>query len=222
MSNSNKKRLLVIDDEADVSFALKMILEERGLFETDTYNNPGDVLHNFKAGVYDLILLDVRMPELNGFEMYRKIRMVDNKVKVCFLTAVNDITYYQAQYPYVVGRVNLDYFIINKPIDAEALIIKVNKILYKPTVCRVLVVDDEQYIANLLKKELEYTYSGRSFEVDIYTDPVLALENFREGKYEIILLDINMEKMNGVILYKKIKDIDKNAEVFLFSATEQV
>jgi DNA-binding response OmpR family regulator len=61
---------LVVDDEPDISFTLKVALEKRGYF-VDIYNDPAAVLANFKPDYYDLLLLDVKMPKMNGFELYR-------------------------------------------------------------------------------------------------------------------------------------------------------
>jgi CheY-like chemotaxis protein len=63
-----------------------MGLENNG-FLVDTFNDPLEALSNFKAGVYDLLLLDVKMPKMNGFELYNKIKNIDSKVKVCYTTA---------------------------------------------------------------------------------------------------------------------------------------
>ena len=77
---------MLVDDEPDITAVLKKGLEQYG-FEVDTSNNPAEVAAKYMPGSYDLLLLDVRMPKMNGFELYRKIRDSDTNVKVCFLTA---------------------------------------------------------------------------------------------------------------------------------------
>ncbi|MGA7692731.1 MAG: response regulator [Nitrososphaeraceae archaeon] len=76
----------VVDDELDITLTLKSVLEQSG-FNVDLFNDPLLALQNFKTNFYDLIILDIKMPKMNGFDLYEKIKMVDNKVKVCFLTA---------------------------------------------------------------------------------------------------------------------------------------
>ena len=68
---NNKKRILVVDDEPDVIIVFKMVLEMNG-FEVDAYDNALSALDNFKPNSYDLLLLDVKMPQMNGFELYKK------------------------------------------------------------------------------------------------------------------------------------------------------
>lgn len=88
--NSNRlKRILIVDDEQDIISVFKMVLEMND-FEVDAYNDPLLALSNFKKNAYDLIILDIRMPDMDGFELYKKIRMIDDKVKVCFMTAFDD------------------------------------------------------------------------------------------------------------------------------------
>jgi DNA-binding response OmpR family regulator len=79
-------RILIVDDENDINLLFKMVLEDNG-FKVDIFNDPLTALQNFTAGSYDLLLLDMLMPKMNGFELYQKIRMIDDKVKICFLTA---------------------------------------------------------------------------------------------------------------------------------------
>ena len=80
------KKILIIDNEPDINLSLKIFLEEN-CFEVDTFEDPIIALDNFRKGVYDLLILDVVMPKMHGFELYRKIRNMDNEVKICFLTA---------------------------------------------------------------------------------------------------------------------------------------
>src|SRR5688572_11391096 len=78
--------ILLIDDELDITLTIKGILEDAG-FKVDSFNDPIFVLNNYKANFYDLVILDILMPKMNGFELYVKIKEKDPKVKVCFLTA---------------------------------------------------------------------------------------------------------------------------------------
>jgi two-component system, OmpR family, response regulator ChvI len=87
----NKRRILVVDDEPDIASIFKMSLEYNG-FEVDAYNDPILALSSFKADFYGLLLLDIKMPGMTGFELYKEVMKIDNKVKVCFLTAY-DLSY---------------------------------------------------------------------------------------------------------------------------------
>ena len=95
MQSSNEKKVLIVDDEPDVTGTFKIGLEERG-FKVETFNDPEIALSNFKPGKYDILLLDIKMPKMNGFELYEKIRKIDGdgKTKVCFITAYE--VYYQS------------------------------------------------------------------------------------------------------------------------------
>jgi DNA-binding response OmpR family regulator len=80
------KRVLIIDDEPDIILTLRMALEQNG-FRTDSYSDSILAYKNFRAGLYDLVLLDIKMPNVDGFQLYQKIKRTDSKVKICFLTA---------------------------------------------------------------------------------------------------------------------------------------
>jgi len=79
-------RILVVDDEPDLGKILKRILEKNG-YEVDVYNDPRIALSNFKPNYYNLLLLDIKMPNLNGFELSRELMKLDNNPKVWFMTA---------------------------------------------------------------------------------------------------------------------------------------
>src|SRR5512133_538002 len=88
------KRVLIVDDEADVNLLFKIILEENNQLMVHSYTDAITALRNFRVGFYDLVLLDIKMPKMNGFELYKEISRIDPKVKVCFLTASEK--YYEA------------------------------------------------------------------------------------------------------------------------------
>ncbi|SRR6266487_3170043 len=121
-----KNRILIVDDEDDINLPFKVVLEDNG-FKVDAFNDPLVALQNFTAGSYDLLLLDIVMPKMNGFELYQKIRGIDNKVKICFLTAsgINHEEFRKkaASTPSIEDDIE-NYFII-KPIENEELIKRV-------------------------------------------------------------------------------------------------
>jgi DNA-binding response OmpR family regulator len=86
---AKKYRVMIVDDEQDITTIFKIGLENNQ-FIVMTFNDPLEALSKFRPRLYDLLILDIRMPGMNGFQLYRKIRDIDNKVKVCFLTAFDE------------------------------------------------------------------------------------------------------------------------------------
>jgi two-component system response regulator VanR len=86
-NGNNKRRILAVDDEPDITFTVKTALEASGIFLVDTFNDPELALSSFKPGLYDLALLDFKMPKMYGYELYDEIKQIDNKIRVCFMTA---------------------------------------------------------------------------------------------------------------------------------------
>jgi DNA-binding response OmpR family regulator len=117
MNSGKKKRILLVDDEHDITFSLRIGLENNG-FVVDTFNDPQEALSNFKAGLYDLLLIDVKMPKMNGFELYREIEKMDNKAKVCFITAFE--VYYKSLRE-LFPTTKVDCY-IKKPITTDELV----------------------------------------------------------------------------------------------------
>jgi CheY-like chemotaxis protein len=129
-------RILLVDDDHDILFTFKEGLEENDdavvdksqLFggakiQVDTFADPKEALSSFKAGVYDLLLLDIRMQDMNGFELYEELKKIDDKPKVCFITAYE--LYYEAlkkDFP----KLDVGCF-IKKPISIEDLATKISK-----------------------------------------------------------------------------------------------
>jgi two-component system catabolic regulation response regulator CreB/two-component system response regulator ChvI len=87
MNEIIKNKILIVDDDPDITSSFDLSLEDTGLFEVETYNDSTKALSNFQANSYDLVLLDIKMPKMNGFELCDKIRKLDGNVKVCFLSA---------------------------------------------------------------------------------------------------------------------------------------
>jgi two-component system, OmpR family, response regulator ChvI len=120
-------RIMVVDDEDDIILELRVVLEENG-FKVDSFNDPLLALENFKANLYDLLILDIKMPKVNGFELYKQIKKIDNKVKTMFLTALTELQEYEEFRKEVFPKLGERYF-VPKPIENEDLLKRVNKIL---------------------------------------------------------------------------------------------
>jgi two-component SAPR family response regulator len=114
-----KKRILIVDDEPDISSLFKMILEENSEFMVHSFTDPLLALKNFKPDLYDLILVDIKMPEMDGLDFYREMRKIDKKVKLCFITASEK--YYEPFRKEIDDIIGENCF-IQKPITNEDLL----------------------------------------------------------------------------------------------------
>ena len=121
----NGKRIMVVDDESDLTLFYRMSLEYYG-FEVDAFNEPKKALSNFKPDYYDLVVLDIKMPEMDGFELYNEILKIDSKSDVCFLTASE--LYYKEFREKEYSAINKDLF-IRKPIGNEELIKEIYRLI---------------------------------------------------------------------------------------------
>jgi CheY-like chemotaxis protein len=124
-----KKRVLVVDDEVDITTIFKIALEKVDL-RVDVYNDPLLALTDYKSGMYDLLLFDIRMPGMNGFELYSKIKDLEDvgmkvkngKPRVCFITAFEDLrSEFKQTFPILE---EVDCF-LKKPIPMPDLVMKV-------------------------------------------------------------------------------------------------
>jgi DNA-binding response OmpR family regulator len=118
------KRILILDDEMDSNITVEAVLQDNG-FKVDSFVDPILALENFKSYFYDLVILDIKMPQMDGFVVYNEIKKLDDRIKVCFLTAGE--TYY-GMYADSFSSVDVKYF-IRKPIENGELIKRVHQII---------------------------------------------------------------------------------------------
>jgi DNA-binding response OmpR family regulator len=119
------KGILVVDDEADVNITLRKVLEQNG-FIVDSYEDPFLALENFKPHYYDLLILDIKMPEMSGFSFYREIKKLDKKIKICFLTAGE---MYYGSYSDIFSSLPANCF-IRKPVTNDELLKHMGRIMF--------------------------------------------------------------------------------------------
>jgi CheY-like chemotaxis protein len=126
---SEGKKILVVDDEPDNAAIFTMGLEDDG-YRVDTFTDPLSALSAFKEDKrreYDLLILDIKMPDMNGFELYEQIKKIDNKVKVCFLTAYGEG--YTEEFKKMFPSSSLGVSFIRKPIRVDDLVKKVKEMV---------------------------------------------------------------------------------------------
>jgi DNA-binding response OmpR family regulator len=121
----NKIKILIVDDEDDITLSFKRILEIHG-FTVDTFNDPCLALSKFKTNYYDIALLDIKMPHLDGFDLYKKIKEIDNNIRIYFLTASE--AYYQQFREKDYSQLSRDLF-IQKPIELEELLKRIDDMM---------------------------------------------------------------------------------------------
>src|SRR5918999_3421458 len=118
---------MIVDDELDVVSVLKIYLEKKG-FQVDTFTDANLALQHFRnefspfnTHPFDLMVLDIKMPRMNGFELYNKIKEQDSSIKVCFMTALDELQEYDQNKVEVSSAAGKRHF-VQKPIRNEQLL----------------------------------------------------------------------------------------------------
>jgi DNA-binding response OmpR family regulator len=125
-----KKRILIVDDEKDAGRTFKIILENYG-FDIDCFTDPDMALEKFKPNLYDLIILDIKMPETNGFELYDELKSRDSNIKTLFITGLGSVEHYNTQNRKVFPLRGERHFIM-KPVSTEELLQQVYEMMNYP------------------------------------------------------------------------------------------
>lgn len=130
LSNANNipPRIMVVDDEKDILSIIKRGLESKNRFHVDTFIDAENALESLKKrpnDYYDLVLTDIRMPKINGFELYRRIKESNPNMKIVFITAF-EIN--KDEFTKVIPSVDVLDF-ISKPVSMSTLITKLKSIL---------------------------------------------------------------------------------------------
>ncbi len=132
-TNKNNKRIMIIDDDKDITDLFSIFLEYNG-YIVNAYTNPVEAFNNFRKNSHDLIILDLKMPQMDGMVLYHKIKEIDDKVIICFTTA--NISYIQDLRK---GIIDIDKIVLYKPVLLKDLknkiewLLSLQKVNYKPT-----------------------------------------------------------------------------------------
>ena len=122
-TSKSKAKILIIDDDKDITNLFSIFLEYNG-YSVDAYTNPLEAINNFKKNSHDLIILDLKMPIMDGMTLFHRIKEIDNEVIICFTTA--DINYIQNLRK---GIIDIDKIVLYKPILLKDLKNKIDSLL---------------------------------------------------------------------------------------------
>jgi two-component system, OmpR family, response regulator ChvI len=117
-------RVLLVDDESDINASFREVLEQNR-FNDHSFESPLLALESFKPHFYDLAILDIKLPQINGFLFYRQIKTLDKNLKICFLSAGE---MYSGVYSDIFSSLPVSYF-MRKPINNADLITRINQII---------------------------------------------------------------------------------------------
>lgn len=123
--SDQQKRILIIDDKQGTTVTLRIALEDKG-FKIESYTSLLVAYENFIEGLYDLVILDIKMPVVDGFHLYKKIKAIDSRVKLIFFTA-SEFYYEQFRKEYGFDVFKQEFF-LRKPIGTKDLVQTINKL----------------------------------------------------------------------------------------------
>ena len=122
-NNNKNKKIMIIDDDKDITNLFSIFLEYNG-YIVNAYTNPVEAFNNFRKNSHDLIVLDLKMPKMDGMALYLKIKEIDGKVIICFTTA--DINYIEDLRK---GIIDIEKIVLYKPVLLKDLKNKIDLLL---------------------------------------------------------------------------------------------
>ena len=202
-----KTKVLIVDDEKLLCEAMTDILEFKG-YEIDSVNSGHDAIARVKDKFFDVILMDIKMPEMNGVEAFNKIKEISPETVVIMMTAyslenlIND------------ALRNGAFGCLNKPIDIDEV---VGQIELATGGILVLITDDDAGTREIFKDRLE----AEGYKVSAVSTGEGAIEIAKENSHSILFLDIKLTTRNGLEVYSSIKEINPDIVVVVITANEE-
>ena len=221
-------RLLLVDDSHEIAEVVSFYCGTKNI-DCRAVDNGHEGLERIRKDKFDLILLDIAMPEFTGMDIIKSIKQegsIESKNLVVFTASSNQRMLDEIKNSGVKE-------ILRKPCSLDDLTELIEK--YRPTtninqtletlnhmnginpLTRILLVDDDKDHLKLFKMILE----REGYSVDAYTDPVTALLNFKPNYYDLAMLDYLMPHLNGLELYRRIREVDSRMKGFIITATHE-
>ncbi|MCK5053065.1 MAG: response regulator [Anaerolineales bacterium] len=198
-------KILIVDDNEEFCATLTDILKVKG-HEVESVHNGFDALDAVKSGNFTLVLLDIKMPVMNGVETYKRLKQIAPQVRVIMMTAfaledlIRDALREGA------------YGIFHKPIDFNMLFESIDRA--SPNGALLLVVDDNQDLCS----NINDVFTEKGYRVSVAHDGTDAIQQARKNNFDILLIDMKMPVLNGLETYLAIRDFRPDTVALLMSA----
>jgi len=201
---SNEKKILIVDDNKELCANLSDILEMEK-YEVFTAYDGFQALEKTKKESFDLVLMDIKMPAMNGVETFKKLKNIEPKTPVIMMTAF-------AMDELVKDALREGAFgCIRKPIDFDKLFNLIEMAI--PDGSLIMIVDDNENVCNNLHDIL----TDQGYRVDIAGDGKTAICKAKENNFDIIILDLNLPILNGLETYLSIRKFRPNVIVIVIT-----
>ncbi len=210
MDSKQKFRVLIVDDDASLARTTALILARKGYAVTTAVDGP-EAIERVKENPFDVILMDIKMPLMDGVETYRRIKRIRTDSAVIMMTAfaVEELIQEALQ--------EGAYGILYKPLDIEKMIALIEKALGGERGAFILLVDDDPATCTTLRSIL----AKKGHQVATAHTGEEAIAVTREAAYDILFVDIKLPTINGLETYLAIKEINPEAVAVMMTAFRQ-
>ena len=202
-----RANILIVDDNISLAKTMSLILKRKG-YEATTAPDGLVAIKRIKERPFDLIFMDIKMPLMDGVQIYRKIKRIRPETIVVMMTA------YAVENLVAQALKEGAYGIIYKPLDIEKMISLIEKSRKKKQGALILIVDDDPGTCTTLKNIL----LKKGYRISIAHDGEKAVTMTQEKTYDIILIDLKLPTINGLEVYLKIKEIDPKLVAIMMTA----
>jgi len=194
-----KGNVLLVDDNLDFLDSTKDVLEDQG-YQVETATNGEDALNQANNNPFDVILMDIKMPRMNGVESFIKMKEKNPQVKVILFTAYSLETLIQ------LARREGVCEVLNKPLEMVKLFHTIEKVKKSREGGCILIADDDRALCDSLYDVL----GQKGYEVAVTNNGQKAVSKAKDKPFDILLLDMKFPRSNGLEVYRRIKALQPN------------
>jgi len=203
-------KILLVDDNISLCKTMSFVLKRRG-YNVTTANDGFEAIERVKEQTFDMIFMDIKMPELDGVETYKKIKKIRPEILVMMMTA------YAVEDRIQEGLKEGAYGVIYKPLDIDKVEAIIEKAKQETLNNQILIVDDDEGTCTTLKNIL----IKRGYDVSIAHSGEDAIGLTKEKVYDIVFIDMKLPKMNGLETFFAIKEIHPKVTAIMMTGYRQ-
>ena len=198
---SEKAHVLVVDDDIGICETISDILAARG-YQIATAEDGFRAIERVRGSTFDVVLMDVKMPGMNGVETYREMKKIRPRMRVIMMTA------------YTLDELIRDALregasgVLYKPFD----IARLTRLIDEDR-AEIMLVDDDPYFCDMLKDALE----RKGYRVSIAGEGLEAVEMARRASYDLFFIDMKLPTINGLETYLALREIDPKVQAIMMT-----